>query len=145
METRRILIIDDDPIDRDILRARLAAESGNQTDCRAVERGAEGLILIRTWQPDCVLLDLNLADMKGLDVLRTVVTEQLACPIIVITAYGSEEIAAEAMRLGAADYLIKGRLDNSALAHSVERVLERDALRRQVERQRLAIEEQNQQ
>jgi PAS domain S-box-containing protein len=145
MEPRRILIIDDDPIDRDILRSRLTAESGSVIDYRAVESGADGLILIRTWQPDCVLLDLHLPDMLGLDLLRTVVAEQLPCPIIVITAYGSEEIAADAMRIGAADYLIKGRLDNSALAHSVERVLEREGLRRQVERQRLAIEEQNEQ
>jgi PAS domain S-box-containing protein len=71
------------------------------------------------------------------------VRETPACPIIVITAYGSEEIAAEAMRNGAADYLIKGSLNASTLAHAIENVLERESLRREVEEQRRFIEERN--
>ena len=140
---RRILLIDDDPVDRDLLRYRLQQDSQRNIEYRAAATGGEGLELIRAWRPDCVLLDLNLPDMKGLDLLRTTLNENPSCPIIVITAHGSEEIAAEAMRNGAADYLIKGALSGSTLAHSIENVLERENLRRQVEEQRRHIQERN--
>ena len=143
LASRRILLIDDDPVDRDILRCCLEPDSANRIDYRAVDSGKAGLETIREWQPDCVLLDLNLPDMRGLEVLRNAAAGGLTCPIIVITAYGSEEIAAEAMRNGAADYLIKGTLNGSTLAHSIDKVLEREALRREVEQQRLAIEQRN--
>jgi len=140
---RRILLIDDDPVDRDILCYHLHQDAEKRIEYQAAETGRKGLELIRSWQPDCVLLDLNLPDMQGLDLLRSALSESHSCPIIVITAHGSEEIAAEAMRNGAADYLIKGTLNGSTLSYSIERVLERAALRRQVEEQRLHIEERN--
>ncbi len=88
-------------------------------------------------------LGLNLPDRRGLDPLRTAVKEVPACPLIVITAYGSEPIAAEALRQGAADYLIKSSLNASTLAHSIRNVLERESLRRKVKEQRQHIEEGN--
>ncbi|HLH20266.1 MAG TPA: response regulator [Bryobacteraceae bacterium] len=139
----RILLIDDDPVDRDILRCQLSQVAEHNIELEAVDSGSKGLDRIRAWRPDCVLLDLNLPDMRGLDLLRAAVKEFPACPLIVITAYGSEQIAAEAMRQGAADYLIKSSLSASTLAHSIENVLEREALRRKVEEQRLHIEERN--
>jgi PAS domain S-box-containing protein len=141
--SRRILLIDDDPVDREIVRHQLL-DAKDYIEYRAADSGWKGLELIRNWKPDCVLLDLNLPDMQGLELLRNAVSESGLSPIIVITAHGSEEIAAAAMRNGAADYLIKGALKGNILAHSIERVLEREALRRQVEQQRLHIEERNQ-
>jgi PAS domain S-box-containing protein len=140
---RRILLIDDDPVDRDILCYHLHQDSEKRVEYQAAETGCKGLELIRNWHPDCVLLDLNLPDMQGLDLLRSVLSGSQSCPIIVITAHGSEEIAAAAMRSGASDYLIKGTPNGSTLSYSVEKVLERAALRRQVEEQRLHIQERN--
>jgi PAS domain S-box-containing protein len=140
---RRILLIDDDPVDRDILRHYLELDGNGEFECQAAENGSKGLELIREWHPDCVLLDLNLPDIEGLDLLRRLLAESCFYPLIVITAHGSEEIAAEAMRNGAADYLIKGALSGGTLSHSVRRVLERDSLRRQVEEQRLELEQRN--
>jgi PAS domain S-box-containing protein len=140
---RKILLIDDDAADRDILRYQLEQGTGRKVEVRSADRGSDGLGLIGTWQPDCVLLDLKLPDMPGLDLLRSAICENSGCPVIVITAYGSEEIAAEAMRNGAADYLIKGTLNSGTLVHSIDKVLEREALRRQVEEQRRHIEERN--
>jgi PAS domain S-box-containing protein len=138
----RILLIDDDPIDRELVRYQLL-DSGQTIEYETADSGRKGLALIRSWDPDCVLLDLNLPDMQGLELLRSAIAGSPLTPIIVITAHGSEQIAVEAMRNGAADYLIKGTLTANTLAHSVDRVLEREALRRQVEHQRLAIEERN--
>ncbi len=137
----RILLIDDDPVDRELVRYQLLGSNEN-IEYQATDNGQKGLDLIRSWNPDCVLLDLNLPDLQGLELLRKAVKSSQS-PIIVITAHGSEEIAAEAMRNGAADYLTKGTLNGKTLAHSIERVFEREALRRQVEEQRLHIEERN--
>ena len=136
---RRVLLIGGDPAVRDILRRCLEPDSANRIDYRAVDSGKAGLEAIRDWQPDCVLLDLNLPGMPGLEVLRTAASGGLTCPILAIAASESEAIAAEAMRQGAAGYLIKGMFDGGTLVQFIENVLERAALRREVERQRLAL------
>src|SRR5215469_7474848 len=141
-DPRRILLIDDDPVDRELVRYQLLGCHEN-IEYQAADSGQKGLELLRSWKPDCVLLDLNLPDMQGLELLRRAAGENSRSPIIVITAYGSEQIAVEAMRIGAADYLIKSTLNGNSLAHSLERVMEREALRRKVEEQRLHIEERN--
>ncbi len=142
MGARRILLIDDNPVDREILRYHLL-DSGGDFEYLTADGGRKGLELIRSWKPDCVLLDLNLPDLEGLDLLRSALSESRSSPIIVITAHGSEQIAVEAMRNGAADYLIKSSLDGIGLSRSIDRVLEREALRRKVEEQRLHIEQRN--
>ncbi|HLI85825.1 MAG TPA: response regulator [Bryobacteraceae bacterium] len=110
-------MIDDDPVDREILRYRLF-ESGSEFEYQTAESGRKGLELLRSWKPDCVLLDLNLPDLERLDLLRGALAQSTAAPIIVITAHGSEQIAAEAMRNGAAGYLIKGSLNGNARTRS---------------------------
>jgi DNA-binding NtrC family response regulator len=76
-----------------------------------------------------VITDLNLKQVSGLDVLRWVREHAAETAVIVITAYGSEKIAVEAMKLGAADYVPKP-FDNDELELVVERALEGIALRR---------------
>jgi len=140
----RILIVDDNPIDRDLFR-RLLRDSDASFECLEGDHGRAGLELLQQVRPACVLLDLNLPDMDGLDVLRSMLRLPEACPVIVITAYGSEQVAVDAMKAGAADYLVKGSIAGGSLAHTIRNVLERQALRREVEQQRLSLEERNRQ
>jgi DNA-binding NtrC family response regulator len=76
-----------------------------------------------------VITDLNLKGMSGMELLRWVKQNTPESAVIVITAFGSEKIAVEAMKLGAADYVPKP-FDNDELLLVVERVLEGIALRR---------------
>lgn len=69
--------------------------------------GQTGLELIREKDPDLVMLDFNLPQMTGLDVLQQMAQESLKNPVVLMTGYGSELSAIEAFRLGAKDYLIK--------------------------------------
>ncbi|MCC6604097.1 MAG: GAF domain-containing protein [Anaerolineae bacterium] len=69
--------------------------------------GQTGLELIREKDPDLVMLDYNLPQMTGLDVLQQMAQESLKTPVVLMTGYGSELSAIEAFRLGAKDYLIK--------------------------------------
>ncbi len=74
---------------------------------RTAENGTEALRLFASHKPTLVLLDLNLPDMHGLDVLRQMKKTGQAFTAIVITAHGSVKIAVEAMREGASDFLLK--------------------------------------
>jgi len=69
--------------------------------------GQTGLTRIREKKPDLVMLDFNLPEMTGLDVLQQMAQESISTPVILMTGYGSELSAIEAFRLGAKDYLIK--------------------------------------
>ncbi len=69
--------------------------------------GQTGLESIRENEPDLVMLDYNLPQMTGLDVLQQMAQESLRTPVVLMTGYGSELSAIEAFRLGAKDYIIK--------------------------------------
>jgi signal transduction histidine kinase/FixJ family two-component response regulator len=92
--------------------------------------GGHGLRLIAEQSPDLVLLDLQMPDMTGIDVLRDMNQQGLAVPVILMTAHGSESVAVEAFRLGAADYLMKP-FDLEFGLGVIERVLARARLQRE--------------
>jgi signal transduction histidine kinase/CheY-like chemotaxis protein len=69
--------------------------------------GKGGLELLRQESPDLVMLDFNLPEMTGVDLLRQMVEESISTPVVLMTGYGSELSAIEAFRLGAKDYLVK--------------------------------------
>ena len=141
-----VLIVDDNPIDRELICRLLAQQNTHCTfECVESERGRIGIEQFHCSKPGCVLLDLNLPDMDGLDVLRSIVRDSDACPVIVMTAYGSERLAVEAMKAGAADYLVKGAISGEALAHVIENALEKRRLQLRIQQQQLAIEERNSQ
>ncbi|MBN1484250.1 MAG: response regulator [Chloroflexia bacterium] len=138
MAGETILIIDDNPDVCILLGQRVLPSYGYRT--LTATDGQEGLWQIRTQKPDLILLDLRLPDMTGLDLLHILTSEGYDTPVILITAYGSELIAAQALRLGVRDYIIKPfTLDE--IVESVERALTEQRLRR--ERNALADHLQN--
>lgn len=100
----RLLLVEDDVSLAAIYKEYLSAE-GFDTD--HVERGDEALSAIEANHYHVLLLDLNLPDVKGFDILGHVKQLKLDCSIIVITADGSVNKAVEAMRLGAYDFILK--------------------------------------
>ncbi|HYH36620.1 MAG TPA: sigma-54 dependent transcriptional regulator [Azospirillum sp.] len=94
----------------------------------AVETGAAALEAVSDGVPRIVLLDLQLPDMHGMEVLRRIEAQGLPCAVVVITAHGSVNVAVEAMRHGAYDFLVK--------PFSAERLVV--TVRNAVERLRLA-------
>lgn len=97
-----------------------------------MDTGQSALEYISNSIPDVVLLDLQLPDMHGTDVLKEIFAQQLPCEVIIITAHGSMDLAVETMRLGATDFLTKP-FDASRLIVTVENVLEHKKLNQIVE------------
>ncbi|MGC8827276.1 MAG: response regulator [Anaerolineae bacterium] len=99
-----VVIIDDDRLNQAILQ-RALVEAGYHV--RLASEGARGLEIVQEETPDLVLLDYRLPDADGLELLRKLRAAFPDMAIVFMTAYGSEEVAVEALRSGADDYLIK--------------------------------------
>jgi CheY-like chemotaxis protein len=112
-----ILVVDDVATDR-VRAAGLASRWMNSTVLQA-DNGITALAMIEKHQPDMVLTDLNMEGMNGLQLVEAIRNEYPYIPVILMTADGSEDIAAQALQKGAASYLPK-RL----LAQSLERILQ---------------------
>lgn len=103
--SRTIIIVDDAPVD--LAMAVAALESGGFGNLITACNGEEALELVRDLQPDLVITDMQMPVMDGLTLVRKIHDERLFAPTILITAHGSEELAVEALRAGAASYVRK--------------------------------------
>jgi serine phosphatase RsbU (regulator of sigma subunit) len=120
-----LLIIDDD----EVVRASLAAylEDSGFSVLQA-GNGVQGLETFEQKQPDLVICDLRMPQVGGLELIRQVTSLAPDTPVIVVSGAGVMSDAVEALRLGAADYLIKPLEDLAVLEHSVRRALDRARL-----------------
>ncbi len=101
---RAILIIEDETT----LARNLATYLERMGDeVRIAGRAEDGLTLLETWRPDIVILDHNLPGMTGLEALSRIRAIDTDARIIMVTGYGSTELAVEAMKAGAADFMTK--------------------------------------
>ncbi|MBL0668803.1 sigma-54-dependent Fis family transcriptional regulator [Aeromonas jandaei] len=89
--------------------------------------GQQALEVLLTSPPPVVLLDLELPDMSGMEILQQITEQQLPCAVVVITAHGSVDVAVEAMRLGAFDFLTKP-FDSKRLCATVRNALKHQQL-----------------
>jgi PAS domain S-box-containing protein len=141
----KILIIDDDPIDREIFKQYLDADRPGAFVYAHAETGQEGLRRLQDFNPDCILLDLNLPDLDGLRMIRLLLEgcETLPCAMVMLTGTGSEEIAVEAMKLGLMDYMVKSPASAHALPRVVASAIQRFRFQEEIAKQRIALEQRN--
>lgn len=145
MARERILVVDDSAEFCSLLTKEVLPERGYTA--LSATTGQQALRLLAEKQPDLVLLDYQLPDISGLDILQQMAERQPMVPVIIMTAYGSESVAVEAFRLGARDYLIKPFDVEVGLA-AVDRVLaqvrleqEKERLSRELEQARQELEQ----
>ncbi|RMR54323.1 Response regulator [Pseudomonas cichorii] len=135
-----LLIIDDD----DVVRASLAAylEDSGFSVLQA-SNGLQGIQTFEQQKPDLVICDLRMPQMGGLELIRQVTGLSPQTPVIVVSGAGVMSDAVEALRLGAADYLIKPLEDLAVLEHSVHRALDRARLLQENQNYREKLETAN--
>lgn len=124
----RILIIDDEESLVKIL-SKFIVQAGHEVF--PAHTGAEGLAHTQQLKPDVILLDLNLPDMKGTEVLAKLNAELNTASVVVITGEGSVNSAVEAMKMGAEDYLEKP-IDTEKLKVVLKKIAEKRGLRQEV-------------
>ena len=105
MAGETILVVDDKPESLEFITEYLLRPSGYVP--LVATNGQEGLRIALAERPDLMILDFKMPEMSGLEVLRALREKQADIPVILMTAYGSEEDIVTAFRLGAKDYLSK--------------------------------------
>lgn len=124
-ETIRILLVDDDEDDYIITRDLLAEIREVHYDLEWTSTYHSALDLIAHKKYDVCLFDYLLGEQNGLELLREVISRGCRTPVILLTGQGDHEIDLEALKTGAADYLLKKDLRSSLLEHAIRYALER--------------------
>ena len=125
-----ILVVDDEHLIRWSVEQVLRREGYGVLQAGT---GADALRLTQAESPDLVLLDIQLPDANGLEILERLRAGDPDLPVIMITAHGGVESAVRAMKLGAHDYVIKP-VNFEELSLSIRKALENRSLRREVAR-----------
>ncbi|HEX9620230.1 MAG TPA: sigma-54 dependent transcriptional regulator [Polyangiaceae bacterium] len=124
---RRVLVVDDEENLRVVLRTLLRR---NGYEVETARSGEEGLALVESFGPDFVLTDVRMPKMGGLDLLSTLKAKGHDATVIVMSAYGNTDLAIEAMKAGAYDYVQKPFKPDEVVL-TLRKAEERELLRRE--------------
>src|ERR1700676_4899667 len=127
----QVLLVEDNAGDVRLLREMFSKEKAGTFELTHLLRMSEAVVHLARGGVDIILLDMGLPDGHGLDTVRRAHTAAPGIPLIVLTSLDDETLAAEAMKEGAQDYLIKGQIENRALPR---------ALRHAIDRHRIQVE-----
>jgi PAS domain S-box-containing protein len=129
LTVQTVLLVDDCVEDRITYRRYLSRDRHHSYSILEAETGEEALLLCRQKFPDVILLDYLLPDMDGLEFLGELKIQfgQANFPVVMLTGQGNEQIAVQALKNGAAEYLIKQDLIPESLRLVIENVREKQA------------------
>jgi diguanylate cyclase (GGDEF)-like protein len=134
-EAHPVLLIEDNPGDARLIREMLAEhpQAPFRLDC--ADRLSRALEMLAAGEVRLILLDLSLPDSHGLDTFAKVYAHSPKVPIIVLTGNDDQTVALSAVKTGAQDYLVKGRLDPELLVRSMHYSIERKRYQEELEHQ----------
>lgn len=137
----RALLVDDDEDAYVLTRDLLSEIEGTESDLDWSATFEEALKAIKENQYDVCLVDYRLGERSGLELMSEALRNGCKAPIILLTGEGNHEVDVEAMKAGAADYLVKGRIDASLLERSIRYAIEHKRARDELaaDRERLAV------
>src|SRR6204780_5315817 len=133
----QVLLVEDNAGDARLLREMFSKERSDSFEFTHLLRMSEAVIHLAKGGADIVLLDMGLPDGHGLDTVRRAHAAAPGVPMIVLTGLDDEALAAEAMKEGAQDYLIKGQIENRALPRALRHAIERQHMLTEAELARI--------
>jgi Flp pilus assembly CpaE family ATPase len=125
-ELIRVLLIEDNPGDTRMIRELFREAKSLATSFNCADRLSSGLARLAEDGADVVLLDLSLPDSTGFATFRAVHAQAKGVPVIVLTGFDDEELAMNAVRSGAQDYIAKGAVNAQSLTRSIRFAVERN-------------------
>jgi signal transduction histidine kinase len=129
----QILLVEDNAGDARLLREMFRKERADSFKLTHLLNMSEALVHLAKGGVDVVLLDLGLPDGHGLETVRRARAAAPGIPLIVLTGLDDEVLAAQAMREGAQDYLIKGQIENRALPRALRHAIERHRMQKETD------------
>ncbi len=130
-----VLLIEDNPGDARLIREMLAEHPEAPFAIECVDRLACGIEFLTAQRAGLILLDLTLPDSHGLETFAKVYAHSPDVPIIVLTGNDDDAIALSAVKIGAQDYLVKGKIDRQLLVRTMQYSIERKRFQEQLEHQ----------
>jgi len=124
-KTLKVLLVEDNAGDACLVREMFRKEKPGSVNLTHLSLMSEAVTHLAEGGVDIVLLDMGLPDGHGLDTVRRAHAAAPNVPVIVLTGLDDEALAAEAMKEGAQDYLIKGQIENRALPRALRHAIER--------------------
>jgi two-component sensor histidine kinase len=139
----RVVMIDDSAADRKLCRLLLEESHGSELEFFEEAAAIPGLETCRSVLPDCILLDYKLPDMTGLEFLSRLRDDSgmdSGIAVVMLTGMASEQVAVDAMKAGAQDYLVKDRITSEGLGLAIQKATQKVGLMRALadERDRLS-------
>jgi signal transduction histidine kinase len=135
-KTLRVLLVEDNAGDARLLREMFTKEAAGCFTLTHLTRMAEAEKHLARGDVDIVLLDMGLPDGHGLETLRRARAAAPDVVMIVLTGLEDEALAAEAIKEGAQDYLIKGQIENRALPRALRHAMERHRMQAETDAMR---------
>jgi two-component system, cell cycle sensor histidine kinase and response regulator CckA len=125
---RLLLVVEDNPGDARLLREMVGEHGSLHTEVTHVESMSAAEAHLSQREVDVIVLDLGLPDAQGVDAVRRARAAAPHAPLVVLTGQDDELLAAQALREGAQDYLVKGQIDSRGLLRALRYAIERKVM-----------------
>jgi two-component sensor histidine kinase/CheY-like chemotaxis protein len=138
----RVLLIEDSPGDARLLDEMLVGTSASRFSLCHEERLDRALRRLSNERFDVIVSDLTLPDAQGLQAVARLQSPASLTPLVVLTGLDNQDLALDAVRQGAQDYLVKGQFDANLLARAISYAIERKQIQEALTKARDQLEEQ---
>ncbi len=120
-----LLLVEDNPGDAHLFRQMFNEQGSHISELKHVETMSEAEKHLAISAVDIILLDMGLPDAKGLEAVRRAHAAAPRIPLVVLTGLDDESLAAQALQVGAQDYLVKGQIETRGLFRAIRYAIER--------------------
>ena len=139
-EVFNVLLVEDNPGDAFLIQEQFRAAQTFAYRLTHVEYLEKAIALLTKDSFDVILLDLSLPDSRGLETLKNLEAKAFGIPIVILTGINDENLAIQAVRYGAQDYLVKGQVMGEILVHSLRYAMERKQIEEKLKTRTLQLE-----